>query len=189
MKHGFKTWAEKEAERLRRLNQLAPDDALPARSVAQHLNVRVVTPEQLGISAVDISVLLRADRSHWSAMTLYYLNEPFVVHNPSHSEARQETDLMHELAHLLCEHPLCRIVPAGKFPFPMREYNAEHEAEADWLAGALKVPREAMLRLIRQGASTEELASHFECSLPLARMRRNKTGVDVQVRRSMAYAK
>jgi len=186
MRRGFKTWAESEAENRRQLAELSAAAALSAKHVAEQLEIRVTTPAEMGVDETDLGVLLKGEKSHWSAMTLYFHGEPFVVHNPTHSEARQESDLMHEFAHLICKHPPSRIIKTGLLPFPMREYNSEHEDEADWLAGALKVPRKAMLTLVRRGASTEDLASHFQCSLAMARMRRNRTGVDSHIRRLVA---
>jgi Zn-dependent peptidase ImmA (M78 family) len=108
MRHGFKTWAESEAKNRRLLEKLSPGCALPARAIAKQLEIRVVTPEEMGVDSTDLGVLLKGERSHWSAMTLYFRDEPFVVHNPTHSGPRQETDLMHEFAHLICKHPPCR---------------------------------------------------------------------------------
>lgn len=183
MKRGFKKWAEDEAIRRRNDAGLAADAPLPARLLGNMLKISTLTPEDLGTDVRTIQILVRGDKSGWSAITIYPNGSPLVIYNPSHAIVRQETDLMHEFSHIICSHPPGKIVEKGDYAFAFREYNQGHEEEADWLAGALKVPREALLRLAGDGCSTEEIASHFQCSVPLARMRRNRTGVDLQIAR------
>jgi Zn-dependent peptidase ImmA (M78 family) len=65
----------------------------------------------------------------------------------------------------------------------MSEYNEDREQEAIYFAGALLVPREALLNLITSGASNKEASLHFEVSEALIRMRRNMTGIDIQASR------
>lgn len=187
MRRGFKTWAEQESVRRRVQANLGADAPLPARKLGELLNVPVITPRDVGMSERDLSVLLKGEKSRWSAMTLYPDGVPLVIYNPSHSAVRQETDIMHEFAHIICKHPAGKVLCGGGLPIVLREYNREHEEEADWLAGTLKVPRDGMVSVLRLGATTDDLARHFECSVSLARMRRNRTGVDLQLARSSSY--
>lgn len=183
MRHGFKTWAEKEALRLRDEMHLHKDAALPARSLAGHLRIPLATPKDLGLDEHTLTELLGNSTSRWSAMTLYLQGMPFVVFNPTHSDQRQESDLMHEFGHILCKHPPQRVVVGGSLPFPIREYNADQEEEADWLGATLKLPRDALMQAVRRGFTDDQLAEHFLCSVPLARMRKNRSGVVVQLKR------
>ncbi|TDU69448.1 uncharacterized protein DUF955 [Prosthecobacter fusiformis] len=186
MKHGFKTWAEKEALRLRSEMQLSEDATLPARGLAQHLKIEIATPPEIGVDEKTLGVLLGPGTSRWSAVTLYLHKTPFVVFNPTHSEQRQESDLMHEFAHILCKHSPTKVLVGGGFPFPIREYNKDQEEEADWLGATLKLPRNALLSAVKKGLTDEELAEQFKCSVPLARMRRNRSGVKMQLQRLQA---
>jgi Zn-dependent peptidase ImmA (M78 family) len=187
MKRGFKTWAENEALRLRGELHLPSDAPLEGRELAKHLRVPIATPADIGVDAETLQELLVGSASRWSAVTLYLHNTPFVVFNPTHSEQRQESDLMHEFAHILCKHPPQRIVAKGLFPFPIREYNVEQEEEADWLGATLKLPRDLLMRALKKGFSDEQLADQFKCSVPLARMRRNRSGVQIQLQRLSAW--
>jgi Zn-dependent peptidase ImmA (M78 family) len=65
----------------------------------------------------------------------------------------------------------------------MSEYDMNQEEEATWFAGAILVPRDALLDLARRGIPDETAASHFGVSAKLLQMRRNLTGVDVQLLR------
>jgi Zn-dependent peptidase ImmA (M78 family) len=62
----------------------------------------------------------------------------------------------------------------------MKEYNVNHEAEADCLAGILLIPRDALLVLFNQ-MDEPSLANHFGVSPDLLRMRKNLTGVERQL--------
>jgi Zn-dependent peptidase ImmA (M78 family) len=73
----------------------------------------------------------------------------------------------------LLEHPLLPALGAGG----CRRWDAALEAEADWQAGALLVPRDAALAWIRVNGSLEEGALHFGVSIPLFQWRVNQTGV------------
>ena len=51
------------------------------------------------------------------------------------------------------------------------------EAEADWQAGALLVPRQAALEWMQMGRTLEDGAGHFGVSLALFKWRVNQTGI------------
>jgi Zn-dependent peptidase ImmA (M78 family) len=65
----------------------------------------------------------------------------------------------------------------------MSEYNLEHEQEAGWFAGAILLPRDALLHASAQGMTAQAAAAHFGVSLVLYQMRRNRTGDDIQLSR------
>jgi IrrE N-terminal-like domain len=66
----------------------------------------------------------------------------------------------------------------------LRTYNEEQEQEADWLAGCLLLPRDALLAIRRRRLSDEEICSEYGVSPAMLRFRLNITGVDVQLRRA-----
>ena len=57
------------------------------------------------------------------------------------------------------------------------------ESEADWLAGALLVPRDAALRIVRQKIPIREATTTYGVSPSLLQWRLNQTGARVQVER------
>ena len=63
-----------------------------------------------------------------------------------------------------------------------RYWDPALEAEADWLAATLLVPREGALAWRRTGGSDAEGARHFGVSSALFRWRVNQTGVSNQLR-------
>lgn len=129
--------------------------------------------------------LLRIDANSWSGVTLLISDQAFIIHNPQHSVRRQESDLMHELAHLRCGHQPVAITSIPGLPFLLREFDAEQEDEATWLGGCLQLPRPALLWAIRRGMDTEQISQYYTASTSLVRFRRGKTGVDRQIQSSL----
>lgn len=177
MRRGFKAWAERKAASFRRelrIPWLAP---LRAATLAEYLGVLIIEPE--AIPGVGIELLQRLELEFgycWSAVTISMEQLTVIVCNPTHGEGRRESDIMHELAHLICQHPPVRIttIPGG---FRLRSFSQEAEEEAAWLGSVLQIPRAALLTLSRRGYSVDALAEHFHASEQMVRFRRNMTGV------------
>jgi hypothetical protein len=105
MRRGFKTWAEKQAVIRREELGLRPEAPLPARTLAEHSEVLIAAPEDIpGMTELLLHQLLRTDPQSWSAATVATNGCILIIHNTSHTPNRQESDLMHEMAHLLCCH-------------------------------------------------------------------------------------
>jgi len=189
MRHGYKTWAENVAVEQRKLLHLTANAPLPARSLASRLEIAVIGPSQIpGITQEILSRLLRIDSDSWSAVTLKRNGCTLIIHNPTHSPRRQESDLMHELAHLICQHEPSRVVQIdSSFP-ALRTYDPIQEEEAGWLGGCLQLPRPALLWAIQRGMNDQMIESHFSASPDIVRFRRQMTGVDRQMsKRRMNY--
>jgi Zn-dependent peptidase ImmA (M78 family) len=56
------------------------------------------------------------------------------------------------------------------------EVNPAHEEDANWFAGAILIPRDALLDLVKRGAENQAAAKHFGVSVSLLTMRKNLTG-------------
>ncbi|WP_409070872.1 ImmA/IrrE family metallo-endopeptidase [Hymenobacter sp. HSC-4F20] len=106
-----------------------------------------------------------------------------ILYNDSNSLARQESDIMHELAHIICEHPGdCLQLNAD---IALRQHNDSHEEEAKWLGATLQVPDQGLYQLVRAGHTTERIAEIYGCSIEMAIYRRRITAVD----RRLSYIK
>ena len=62
-------------------------------------------------------------------------------------------------------------------------YDKFQEEEANWLGGALLVPREALLYVLSRNRRNENAALHFSVSTQMIKWRRQMTGVDKQLNR------
>ena len=161
---------------------------MPALRLAAHLGVIVIGPSAIpGIPAEVVKCLLGECRGLWSAVTIVGSDNVLIVYNTSHADTRQESDLMHELAHLICEHKPARIEPPGRFPWALRTFDLVQEREAEWLGGCLQIPRDAILFLVRRGYDNEAIAAQFAASEDMVRFRRNMTGVDKQIARAASF--
>ncbi|MGH7468019.1 MAG: ImmA/IrrE family metallo-endopeptidase [Longimicrobiales bacterium] len=108
-----------------------------------------------------------------------------IIHNTSHAPTRRESDVMHEIAHVLCEHRSRGVVI--QFGIPCRTYDQDQEEEAGWLGACLQIPREGLVKTLREGLTDEEVAIRYGSSVSLARYRRNVTGVVLQMTRGAAW--
>src|SRR6266496_3225282 len=100
MRRGFKTWAENLALEQRRLLSLGDVAALPARILGFHHEVTIISPDEIpGIPLNVVQHLQHTDPESWSATTFERNGCTIIIYNKTHSPHRQESDLMHELAH------------------------------------------------------------------------------------------
>ena len=133
--------AEEEARDYRQALGIRDNQALPAKSLANHLGIRIMSPDQIpGLDSSHSDWLSNLD-SKWSAGTVEIpeLNRIFIVYNPAHSEPRQESDAMHEMAHIIRQHP-----PTG-MNGSFRHYDQQQEEEAQYLGACLQITRAGLL--------------------------------------------
>lgn len=182
MRRGFKTEAEREAAQQRQFLGLSINEPLLARRLINYHGLLLLTPQSIpGMKTEHLFQLLEADESAWSAVSILVGTQIAIIYNTSHSAGRQESDLTHEVAHLLCKHEPMYLVPLPGLPLVLRTYNVEQEDEANWLTGCLKLPREALLWAVRNGMDNTEIATYFQASLQLVEYRRRITGIDKQL--------
>jgi len=101
----LREWCENEGVRWRRELKLYAYDPLPARLLAQRMKILVISPME--IPEVDELILqcLLAENAGWSALTLPIdKGRHLIIYNPTHAATRYESNVMHELAHLLLGH-------------------------------------------------------------------------------------
>jgi uncharacterized protein DUF955 len=182
LRRGFKSQCERRSVELRRVLALRPLDPLSAVEVARHYNVTVWRPHQItGIPDGDIKHLLGPARDEWSGFTLRIESRHLVVLNSAQSPRRQNSVLMHELAHIILGHELAFAMFADSGDFTPSTYDQNQEEEAAWLGGTLLLPRPALLWMRRQYLSDDEAATHFGVSPDLLRWRIRMTGIDYQL--------
>lgn len=181
MQRGFKAWAERQAIEQRHHLGLEADVPLPAAQLAAYLGITIVSPAHIpGMPQEHLECLLRHDQSSWSAITVSINAITAIIHNTGHSRPRQESNLMHEMAHIICKHTPSELVQVGGLPFLLREYNADHEEEASWLGACLQLPRPALCWASKRRMMVAEMVQYFQASEELIRYRRRVTGVDRQ---------
>jgi Zn-dependent peptidase ImmA (M78 family) len=171
---GFPAQAERHAARVRDELGLGPADPVDIHTVARQLGVRVVAADEL-IDIARLQELERIQAFAFSACTLDIGGTKVVVFNPLRSPARTQSDLAHELSHLVLGHELDDVRVVAGMPF--RTCRPDQEEEATNLGGTLLLPRPLLLRAARRGLGVKEIAEQYEVTLEMARFRFNRTGV------------
>lgn len=181
---GFKSWCEEVSVQIRRELKLPPTAPLNPARFAEILGVRLFVPSQLSDLPKEVCARLTSVHSDcWSAITIATGKRPIIIYNPDHSPARQSSDLMHELAHILLNHEPSRVFITPKGGAALRTHDQTQEQEANWLCGCLLLPRSALAAIRHQGLSDEEACAHFGVSRDMLRYRLNVTGVNRQLGR------
>lgn len=185
LRRGFKTWCENASRGYRRELGLLPLAPLDPRVLAQHLEITIWTPADIpGLSPRDVKHLTVTAAESWSAATLRIGKSSLIIINSGHPLTRQNNSLAHEIGHVVLGHEPAKMALTPDGHMMMNEYNREHEDEATWFAGAILLPRDALLELARNGVPDRTAAARYGVSNQLLVMRKNLTGVTFQLSRA-----
>lgn len=180
LRRGFKAEAERDAARVRKELGLAPHDRLDPRDLARHLGIAVVDASDL-VDIKDLEELERLQAFAFSAATFEIEDRSIVVVSPLRTIGRQNSDIAHELAHVMLSHNLSEIREVDGMPF--RTCKPEEEEEATAFGGTLLLPRPLLLSAARRQATVDEISQQYEVTIEMARFRYNSTGVARQAGR------
>lgn len=158
-------------------------DRLDPRQLAQHLDIPVVDLSELATTLHAAQYFLTEDRSAFSAGTVFDGHRRMIVHNDSHSEARQNSNLAHELAHPLLFHDPA---PALDLRTGCRNWNDDNEDEANWLGGELLVTTDMALAVARGHLPQPEAQERWGVSYTMLKWRLNASGAAKRVQRERA---
>jgi Zn-dependent peptidase ImmA (M78 family) len=164
---------------------LRSTDPLDPSALAQALGLRVLIPHDVpGVSSACLRILLQDDPDSWSAVTLRLgRGRDLIIVNSAHSPARQSSNLVHEIAHVLLGHSPTRVDVTADQQLLLRTHDPQQEDEAAWLAGCLLLPRPALLLIARNGGMSGDVARRYGVSVDMLTYRLRVTGVEMQVRR------
>jgi|SRR5450755_116708 Zn-dependent peptidase ImmA (M78 family) len=179
LRRGFLAEAERHAARIRSELGQASTSKLSMEVVASHLGIRVIAADKL----VDFSRLQDLERIQafaFSACTFDLDGIKVVVFNPIRSAERRESDIGHEVSHVILGHELSALRTIAGTPF--RTCQPDQEEEATNLAGTILLPRPLLLSAARRGLGVEEIAQRCGVTVDMARFRLNRTGVVKQIR-------
>jgi hypothetical protein len=182
VKRGFKSEAERLAVATRK--QIGLDDRarLDLDSLRAQLGVEICSLSDLDGCSEAVAHLHGAGQADFSAaLVLLPADGRLVVVNDSHTKERLRNSVAHELSHLLLDHT----ATPGFDPLGNREWRADDEDEANWLAGCLLAPRDGLIAVMN-GVRMDltRAAGHYEISIELMRQRWHQTGCAKQVQRA-----
>ena len=180
LRRGFKSDCERIAERIRTTTRLSTGAPVTPETLSQHLGVELVAGDEL-LPLSRFTELRDLQPDAFSACTFPPIGgRTVVVYNPLSSKGRRNSDLAHELAHILLGHELSRIQAIGDSTF--FSCDPQQEEEATWLASCLLLPRGLLLEEVRHGKTAAAIAQQYEVTEAMATFRINVTGVLRQVR-------
>lgn len=160
----------------------APHDPLSAFDLSNSYGTVVWNENDIrGLDSSDVVQLTQNDPDSWSAFTMRVGEHHLIVYNSTQSIPRQNSVVMHELAHIILGHELTSASLTEDGHFVPTTYDQDQEDEADWLAGTLLLPRPALLRIRRSGLSDDQAIDAYAVSQQMLTWRFRMTGVDYQL--------
>lgn len=179
MRRGFKAEAERLAASTRTEMGLTQVDGLDAVKLAEHVGATVRCADEL-TTRDKLEALEELQPGAFSACTFQIGTRHYIVYSPLSTLGRRQSDLAHEVAHLLLKHELKEIQQLG--PLTFYSCDPHEEQEANWLAGCLLLPRSLLVRAARQGLDAAAIAEKFVVSEQMANYRLRATGVLIQLK-------
>ena len=180
LRWGFKSEATELAAEVRAELSLNPFDRLDPHKLAAHLAIPIESLTDIATTCLGARHFLSVEPEAFSAVTVFDGSRRIIVHNDSHSDGRQNSNLAHELAHgLLLHSPL----PALDDLTGCRHWNSISEEEANWLGGELLVTRPTAIAVARGRWSTREACHRLGVSSRMLEWRLSMTGARKQVER------
>lgn len=175
LKRGFKANAEKLSVSYREYLSIKAWEPLCAFKLAEFLKIPVFQATDFITTQSEIQTLKCGE---WSALTMVTKKATrIIIYNPFHSEQRRQSDLMHEIAHIICEHK--RDFDKYDFPIPfgMHEFDEVQEEEAKCLGSTLQLSKACLFWADKRKLTHEEIALKFNSSVDMVRYRMNITGI------------
>lgn len=162
---------------------LDPADPMDARDLAKHIGCVVRCADEL-THVSKLKELRRIQDDAFFACTFELpSNRQAIVYSPLSPE-RINSDVAHEVAHVLLGHQLSRLERIAGVAF--LSCDTTQEEEARWLAGCLLLPRLALMHDLEKRMSPRAIAKKRFLSEQMVRYRMNVTGAQRQVASSRA---
>ena len=163
---------------------IAPTGALDSRDLAHKLGVTVwSTIDVAGMPTDQLGILNDESDGSWAALTMRIGPSNLVVYKPVRSAERRNSVIMHELAHVILGHELAEAYMLEGGSLAPGNFRQDQEDEADWLAGALLLPRPALMDIRRRRLTDSVACRKFHVSPEMLNWRMRMTGVDYQLAR------
>ena len=138
-----------------------------------------MVPRDLEVDNETLQELEGPSVNRWSAFVIP-IKSPGIrhrlVHNPGHHEHRQESNILHEIAHLICDHKPQSMTMVGGIP--IRHFDKTDEDQAKHLGYALQLPRDALFFALKNGWCVDQISQEYVASPAAVRLRLNLTGAN-----------
>lgn len=181
-RRGFKAQANRIAVGLRIQLGLTESCPIDVKALAAHLRVTVFPLSMFAKARPDeVARLLGPGASAFSACLVPAGDgRAMAIVNDAHSVGRQNSNLAHELAHLLLNHSPEAVVDCAG----CRNFQGGVESEAGFLGSCILIPNEAARAIVKSGIAYDAAAERYGVSRSMLEYRLNVSGALIQYRRA-----
>jgi Zn-dependent peptidase ImmA (M78 family) len=157
---------------------------LDAFKLADHLGIDVFTVDEIYNGQIDHPAYSKmSDVNRFNAMWMPNSNgDKIIIHNDRHSRFRQQSNIMHELAHVIRNHTIPPESALLCARLGLHYYNPVHEQEAKYLGGCLQITRPGLQWAVKNLISVERISEYYSASIDMVKYRMGVTGVLKQQR-------
>ncbi len=175
LRRGFKAESERIASDIWSAMRLDASDRMDAVALAKHVGCVVRSADTL-VDIAKVKELKRIQESAFFACTFELPGDRrAVVFNPLMSDTRRNSDVAHEVSHILLRHRLSRLERVGGVGF--LSCDRQQEEEAGWLAGCLLLPRFVLIHDLKKRLAHATIARNRVLSEDMVDYRVRVTGV------------
>ena len=178
LRRGFKAEAERLATDIWGAMGLSPGDCMDGVRLARHVGCTVRPADEL-VDIAKLRHLKRVQDDAFFACTFKLPKGHAIVFNPLMTATRRNSDIAHEVSHIVLDHRLSRLERLGGVAFLAGD--KQQEDEAAWLSGCLLLPRFALIHDLKRGMQSKTIARNRVLSQDMVDYRRRVTGVERQV--------
>lgn len=196
MRRGFKAAADRHAADLRDAIGCTDNETIDLPRLARHLKVSVLAADKVLGSLELLRALHKEQEGAFSAATFIMPERTVVIYNSldingrhitpveAKFDGRTRSNVAHEFSHLVLGHEVREVQKIAGHTF--FTCNAEQEAEANWLAGCMLLPRRLLLAAAYRGDTDDEIAIEHHVTKQMAAFRMNTSGAKMQAARTRA---
>ena len=179
LRRGFKAEAERRAKDTWTAMDLKPGDRMDAVALAEHFGCLIRAADAL-VPREKLEELFGIQDNAFFACTFRLRDRRHaIVFNPLMEETRRNSDVAHEVAHIVLDHRLSRLGHLDGVAF--LSCDPQQEEEAAWLSGCLVLPRFALVHDLTRGQRPGDIARRRVLSKQMVDYRIRVTGVDRQL--------
>ncbi len=175
---GFKTIAEQKSILIREELSISKFKPLDAFKLAEHKQIPIFSVDDVfAENKTHPSYAFMSNPGKFNA--LWMPNEDgdkIIIHNSNHSPYRQQSNLMHELAHIILEHEMPDDIAQLCKLYNLHYYNKKDEQEAKYLGACLQIPKPGLLWAIKENWTIDQISQFFTASPEMVNYRLNSIG-------------
>jgi Zn-dependent peptidase ImmA (M78 family) len=179
---GFKARAEKWGISVRKDLNLAEHDPLDAILLAEHFGISIFSIDQIfdDYQTHPAYKTLKSKDGFNAVLMSNYEGEKIIIHNTNQSAKRQQSNLMHELAHVILKHDVNSESARIAKQYGLKYVDTAHENEAKYLGGCLQICRPALLWAVKS-MTEAQMSEYYSASAEMVKYRLRVSGVFKQM--------